>query len=172
MSDTENNDGENETPIGAIIMWGGQNNIPSGWMPCDGRIVEIGNYAELYDAIAHNFGTLPQSNDYDPSKQFFIPDLRGRFVRGVDNTPDKTPRDPDRETRTDMQSDQKVGAKVGSLQADEFKSHTHNYKMYAANHQSLGSGDHFGDGVEKTTPTGGSETRPKNAYLYYIIKAR
>ncbi len=163
-----------DVPIGTIVMWGGINNVPKGWLLCDGRVYEQSTYLNLWKIIAHNFGNSASSDSFDPATQFFVPDIRGRFIRGVDDTQEG--RDPDRESRVDSVSGAKVGQQVGSYQDEEFKSHTHSvqpsttvkevaflpttsvYEIRPFGHPTTGS-------------AGGSETRPCNIYLYFIIRA-
>ncbi len=153
-------------------MWGGINLPSPNWRVCNGDILYIHQYKELFKFIAHNFGNVNASSTYDPSKQFFLPDFRGRFIRGVDNTPNG--RDPDRTTRTDMQSGVKRGQEVGSLQNDDFKTHTHSnyYEPSGVGTAKIGLASGLGahHKIINTGNTGGKETRPINAYLYFIIK--
>lgn len=162
---TTNNYG---SPIGTIVMWGGFADIvPDGWLVCDGRICEQSTYNALYKVIGHNFGTTEPSQDYDPLTQFYIPDLRGRFIRGTDD--ENSARDPDRNQRIDMQSGLKYQG-VGSIQADQFRSHTHQYQGLVENGP-ICDGDYWTFGQLSTAAAGGNETRPINVYLYFIIKA-
>jgi hypothetical protein len=85
------------------------------------------------------------------------PDLRGAFIRGMYG--DQNGRD--------------VPRTLGSYQADEFKSHTHNSTWYAS--PGGGNGKLVGDSwtypkSNPTTPAGGPETRPKNVALIYCVK--
>ncbi len=162
-----------DVPIGTIVMWGGINNVPEGWLLCDGRVYEQSTYPNLWKIIVHNFGNPASSDSFDPATQFFIPDLRGRFIRGVDDTQEG--RDPDRESRVDSQSGAKVGQHVGSYQDEEFKSHTHRNEPSTAvrgelvETSSIAGLQPFGNTF--TSGAGGSETRPCNIYLYFIIRA-
>jgi hypothetical protein len=82
-----------------------------------------------------------------------VPDLRGEFVRGFDNG-----RGVD------------AGRTLLSTQADELKAHTHTYyRSYVAGN-AQGAGTFNGDQQTSTGSTGGSETRPRNVALMYIIK--
>src|ERR1043165_4026287 len=119
---------------GMIMMWGGTvENIPAGWLLCDGSSVSQSQYAGLYAAVGTNFGANP------PAGEFYIPDLRGRFVRGQD--PAGT-LDPDAAKRTDMQNDTLIaGPKVGSVQADAFQNHVHPYTMFPSVTGNIASGD-------------------------------
>lgn len=153
---------------GMIMMWGGSaSDIPAGWLPCDGRLLSQTQYAELYAAIGTSFGAQP------PAGQFYIPDLRGRFVRGQDAG---ASRDPDEASRTDMQNPNlTAGGSVGSVQADAFQNHVHPYMAFPATRGNIASGSYWAQGQENTStvdPTAyrtSSETRPVNVYLIYII---
>jgi microcystin-dependent protein len=154
---------------GMISMWSGTDeNVPEGWLVCDGSALSQSNYAALYAAIGTNFGANP------PTGQFYIPDLRGRFVRGQD--PNGT-LDPDSANRTDMQdTNTVVGATVGSVQADAFQNHVHPYTIFPAGSGAIASGNYWAQGpantgtVDPSSYRTSSETRPVNAYLIYIIK--
>ena len=150
-------------PIGTIIMWGGTDDTPGGWLLCDGSPASIKEYPELGQVLGATFGT-------GPTGKFLLPDLRGRFVRGVDSTPQGS-RDPDRDDRTDPITDDKVGPKVGSLQADELASHTHSYTQFPNGSGNMASGRYWDAQTADTGSTGGNETRPKNMYLNFLIKA-
>lgn len=54
-------------------------NIPAGWLPCHGSTVSRTTYARLFAAIGTTYG------DGDGSTTFKLPDLRGEFLRGLDN---------------------------------------------------------------------------------------
>jgi hypothetical protein len=159
-----------EFPAGTIIMFGGaKDNLPSGWYHCDGRKLPQDSFRDLFNAIGHSFGDVSESPDYDPNKEFFLPDLRGRFVRGVD---DGSGNDPDAATRTDMKDGKRVDSGVGSLQPDDFRSHQHEYSHIKDETPGKGivSGNYWSPGGDKTKPAGGKETRPVNAALYYLIR--
>ncbi len=57
--------------IGEIRIFGG-NFAPQGWAMCDGRILSIAQYSELYNLIGTTYGG-------DGQQSFGLPDLRGRF---------------------------------------------------------------------------------------------
>jgi hypothetical protein len=110
---------------------------------------------------------------------FNLPDLRGNFLRGVDAN---SGRDPDAATRFALLGGGQGGASVGSYQGDQFANHAHNYvDAYYSEAGGLGPqttiGSHstdYDNGIyqraQTTNFTGGNETRPKNAAVYYIIK--
>lgn len=83
-----------------------------------------------------------------------VPDLRGEFIRGWDHS-----RGID------------SGRQLGTSQTDEFKSHYHlygSYSNYGVGFQGPGT-INAGAGYA-TSYAGGSETRPRNVALMYIIK--
>jgi hypothetical protein len=78
----------------------------------------------------------------------------GRFIRGIDRGDPKV--DPDGERQ------------LGSLQNDQFKSHTHS--QTAPRPYNSGAGNHARAKPDSSTSTGsagGKETRPKNVALLY-----
>jgi microcystin-dependent protein len=143
---------EAAVPVGSITMHGA-NAAPSGWLECDGAAVSRATYAGLFAAIGTVFGVG------DGTTTFNVPDLRGEFVRGWD---DGRAVDPARA--------------FGSAQSDEFKAHVHSVQPPASNDDSASGLTSTGTGgAEIITPyntasTGGSETRPRNIALLFIIK--
>ena len=140
-------------PPGVILMYGAPT-APTGWLECDGSAVSRTTYADLFAIIGTTFGVG------DGSTTFNLPDLRGEFIRGWDHG-----RGVD------------SGREMGSGQGDAFKSHSHDYH---------GEGDYIG-GVRNLFTrigsqcaharrddllyaTGGTETRPRNVALMFIIK--
>lgn len=154
---------------GMITTWGGSDeNIPEGWLLCDGSNVSQTQYAALYSVVGTNFGANP------PAGEFYLPDLRGRFVRGQDP---QGRVDPDAANRTDMHTATQItGPTVGSLQADTFQNHVHPYTTFPAVSGNIASGSYWAQGpantgtVDASSYRTGTETRPVNAYLIYIIK--
>lgn len=64
-------------PVGSIIPFG-SNNIPTGYLMCDGSEVFKTDYADLYKVIGNSFGTSTDTT------KFKLPDLRNRFIQGAD----------------------------------------------------------------------------------------
>jgi microcystin-dependent protein len=152
-------------PAGTIIAYGGPV-VPSGWLLCDGSAVSRTMYANLFTAV----GTVSGSGD--GASTFNLPDLRGRFLRGVDGMAGN---DPDSASRTAAAPGGNVGNLVGSVEADSFASHTHLMNRSAAPWGPGGTSVSniaydSTSGSIATAATGGNETRPKNAYVNYIIK--
>lgn len=153
---------------GVIMMWAGQkNNIPAGWHVCDGTLLSQSQYSNLYAVIGDSFGASP------PSGQFYLPDLRGQFVRGVD---DDSGTDPDTDDRVDMQNSATAYSGVGSVQPCALESHTHSYQETTSTSDGSIDDAHAYHNSSQATgaPDGASvsdnETRPVNAYLYFIIR--
>ena len=149
--------------VGTISAYGGTS-APTGWLLCDGTSVSQTTYADLYAVIGCNFGCS--------GGNFNLPDLRGRFLRGRDGS---TGRDPDSGSRAAMNSGGNINDNVGSLQGDAFKSHRHAVSDTSANGVSPGMpwccGDTIGNSEYRySSYVGGSETRPVNAYVNWIVK--
>jgi microcystin-dependent protein len=170
-------------PIGTIMPYGGDLSKikKQGWLPCDGaeyKSTKGSEYYGLYEVIGTNFG-----GSKDRGK-FNVPDLRGRFVRGVDHG---TGRDPDTKNRAASKPGGNTGDNLGSVQDDAFQGHGHETNAISSS-------------AKKSTAMGGlswkintqanalvsraikdkdfddpkisNETRPKNVYVNWIIKAK
>lgn len=153
-------------PTGTILVFAGET-LPEGYLWCDGAPYIRNEYSDLFTAIGVSWGAG------DGSITFNVPDLRGYFLRGMDrdNGTGLANNDPDIANRTNINGTT-VGNVVGSYQVDELKSHNHTY--YGA-HSSAAYGTLvFTQGQsglsQAVSTTGGNETRPKNAYVNYIIK--
>lgn len=148
-------------PVGSIIAYGGTT-APVGWLFCDGTSVLRADYAALFAVIGTGFGSAD-------STHFNVPDLQGKFLRGVDGSAGV---DPDRSGRAALKTGGNSGNTVGSYQSDEFNSHFHGSQY---DNRTPGSIDNGSQGDEiggkgtiwtyPTTSTGGNETRPKNVYV-------
>ncbi len=158
-------------PIGTILPYGGlvDGNARGelqrqGWLICDGEEYSEEEYPELDNTIGVYYGTPSRP------RMFKVPDLRGRFVRGVDAG---AGRDPDVGARSGGHET----TKLGSVQEDELRSHAHSVPVRGSQHddgqpacghdQQLRTRDGY-----STRGTGGKETRPKNIYVNWIIKAK
>ena len=160
--------------VGTVSAYAGaSDNLPGGWLLCDGSEVSRDEYPRLFAAIGTAHG------GEDGATTFNLPDYRGMFLRGVDNGAGN---DPDGEGRS-----------VGSVQDHAVGTHGHEIEDPGHVHllrqrgaaSSAGSGGisatgrstSFSDpavtGITVTTPTGASvasETRPVNSAVNYIIK--
>lgn len=97
---------------------------------------------------------------------FGLPSVNGVFIRAWAHG---SINDPDRATRTDR-GDGTTGDNVGTLQPDEFKSHTHDTTADADGATGVNEFIVTGATVIPTGATGGNETRPINRYSHIIIK--
>jgi microcystin-dependent protein len=64
--------------IGAVVAYAGSS-APAGWLFCFGQNVSRMAYAQLFGVIGTTYGSG------DGSTTFGLPDLRGRFIAGLDN---------------------------------------------------------------------------------------
>jgi microcystin-dependent protein len=169
-------------PVGTVLMFAGEFDVSTvaslfnqGWLPCTGNSYQYitiePQYYPLFEVIGLSYG----GDEFN----FRVPDYRGLFVRGVSGT---SGRDPDAQSRLPAQPYDPIspggnsGNKVGSIQLSQFKSHTHNYHNFTrehkedniaiASHQCLKPGSH----TFEMSAYGGSESRPVNQYVNYIIK--
>lgn len=138
---------------GTVLPFAGAS-APSGWMLCAGQLLSRTTYAELFAVIGVTFGAG------DGSTTFKLPDLRGEFIRCLDNG-----RGVD------------TGRTLGSSHAQAVQAHDHQISpnAYYPTNQQFPSGNFAGvfqlPGSEfRTGQTGGAETRPRNIALNYIIK--
>lgn len=63
-------------PVGSVVYFAA-NNIPLGYLKCDGSLVAKATYPRLFDVIGYSYG--------GSGSLFKIPDLRGEFIRGFDD---------------------------------------------------------------------------------------
>jgi microcystin-dependent protein len=94
-------------PAGTILAYAGED-PPAGYLLCDGTEVLRDDYPALFGAIGTAWG-------FDTAFTFTLPDLRGRFLRGIDGTAGN---DPDANSRGAIHLGGNVGNAVGSLQED------------------------------------------------------
>lgn len=146
-------------------------------------------YAALFAVIGTNFGEGYGTNTFN------LPDLRGRFLRGLDETDPTNIRDADRDLRIASNPGGNVGNNIGSLQDDAIRNITATCRdgmhYNAAGRSSSGaitlgapsnalSGTTHSSALtvvrdtaifdaSNVVPTGG-DNRPKNVVVNYIIK--
>lgn len=136
-------------PSGAVSAFA-MDSAPTGWLKANGSAVSRTTYADLFTAIGTLYGVG------DGSTTFNIPDLRGEFIRGWDDS-----RGID------------SGRVFGSAQSDSVIAHSHSYSTYGVAGGGLYNTGSFGAQSPQTsgqTPAGGTETRPRNIALLYCIK--
>lgn len=164
-------------PVGTVIAFAGEN-PPSNYLTCDGALKKIEDYPDLYAAIGEAWGARV-------GEEFRLPNLQGQFLRGVSGESDA---DPDVNNRQafvyrDKAGNHVVGGndknQVGSYQSDAIQDHRH---IFWFNRNVGGGGpgrtgkdaydleDHVKE-VDPKSARVSSETRPKNAYVYFVIRA-
>ncbi|MEN7433419.1 tail fiber protein [Chromobacterium sp. TRC.1.1.SA] len=158
-------------PAGQIAYFA-SDKAPTGWLKCDGSYVPKASYASLYAAIQDRFPNPdPKRPNTDPNNLFCLPELRGEFIRSLDDG-----RGVD------------AGRLVGAPQAQSIEAHGHgintievfNTAAFIINDNSgdgVVSADNSGPGISNlrtgryfTERTGGGETRPRNVALLACIK--
>ncbi|HEX4417899.1 MAG TPA: phage tail protein [Kofleriaceae bacterium] len=175
--DDDDDDAPVGVPVGTVLPFAGELSqqvtplFAQGYLPCDGRQLAIGEYHELFLVIGYQYSASAGGGTFQ------LPDLQGYFLRGVDPA-GKT--DPDAQSRTRI--DGATGPVVGSVQSSAFQLHQHDYSpaspsgvTAAGNTGTVGAGTTATSAVAQdpsaATPlTSKAETRPINAYVYFIIK--
>jgi microcystin-dependent protein len=141
-----------ETIPSGSVLWFAASSAPTGYLKANGAAVSRSTYAALFSAVGTTFGSG------DGSTTFNVPDLRGEFLRGWDDS-----RGID------------TSRSFGSAQSDDFKSHNHSISPSTV----TGRGGAFSATAgsqplsEETLvigSTGGTETRPRNIALLACIK--
>lgn len=144
-------------PPGTVAAFAGSN-APAGWLKCAGQAVSRATYGALFAYIGTTYGAG------DGSTTFNVPDMRGEFVRGLDDG-----RGVD------------AGRAIGSAQAQAIESHSH--QVYGQDNNALTAGNSSDEVANVEAPgspnaffqratsnTGGTETRPRNVAMLYCIK--
>ena len=161
-------------PVGTILPFAGTT-PPPGFLICDGAPVSRTTYAGLFSVLGSAYG------NGDGSSTFHLPDLRGRFMRGVDGPAGN---DPDNATRTASNVGGNTGNNVGSMQTDKLSSHSHTLSVSGGGGNTTpstttaisGDATVWTNSVASINNTvsinsfGGNETRPKNVNVNFIIK--
>lgn len=163
-----------------------------GWLECAGQDLDPKDYPELYARIGETWGTSTRG------RSFFVPDLRGMFLRGWNNGATADP-DAGRRVAPDPKGSGVTGNNVGSYQPDALQTHTHKDKGHThpigdfsyrqdfnrggpighlentpgqKGNTDLGYAD-LGEPVELQVGSGtvraGVETRPKNVFVMFCI---
>lgn len=155
-------------PAGSVVAFAGAQ-APSGWILCDGAAVSRTTYSGLFAAIGTAWG------EGDASTTFNLPDMRGRFLRGADKG---AGRDPEAGSRAASAPGGNIGDRVGTSQGDQLRSHAHPYsgafttEPVVSGHPQGGTATPYtmwGYG-NTTSAVGGTENRPTNVTVNYIIK--
>lgn len=161
-------------PVGAIVAWPGPlSTLPEHWKLCNGEYLLSSAYPALLAVCQNYWGPYAGSG---VNQSFKLPDLRGMFLRGVNEDRVDDYQDPDRLSRISTSGNPN---EVGSTQDDQFQSHSHNLTKAVLVHKNAGVAPHedMDPGAwaafvkMSVSASGGNETRPKNAYVNWIVKA-
>ncbi len=169
----------NAQPLGTIMAYSldayvNRTSLESdGWWVCDGSRIKKSDCQSIFDQLVDIYGKADEDIAY-------LPDLRGMFLRGVHQGGDESASNSIVEGSKENRYHPKHSIKpldynsVGSLQNDTLKSHQHETNARSVGGPILGGGHPFSSlgPVANITPFGGTETRPKNAYVYWIIKVK
>ncbi|EJF87005.1 hypothetical protein ME1_01236 [Bartonella vinsonii subsp. arupensis OK-94-513] len=162
-------------PCGFIATFAMQE-MPNGWLLCDGAVYKRKDYPQLFKAIGDKWGK-------DSNTTFKVPDFRGMFLRGFDNGRGL---DSNRQFAKEQQDCIKSHEHVCTI--ERAGEHTHNFQYdgvgWSANdigrrnpsyhYQTItGTTQSAGAHTHKVTisPTGERETRPVNTTVVYAIKS-
>ena len=169
-------------PVGTILAHAA-NTPPSGFLECNGSNISRSTYATLFSTISTTFGVG------DGSSTFALPDLRGQFIRGWANTGSTDASRVFGSTQTDQNKNhthttdsttltggiRKIseGFLAGGSATGVFtKTSDGNNSVTGSSSTSPVGGVDF-DGTHTHTISssgGGTEARPTNLALMYIIK--
>ncbi|MCC6234815.1 MAG: tail fiber protein [Verrucomicrobiales bacterium] len=170
-------------PVGSLVAFAGAAaSVPEtqGWLLCDGREVEAAIYPELDRVLGSSWGRATAVG------RIRLPDLRGRFVRGVNAGAPGEDHDPEAASRRASAPGGDEGDRPGSYQEDAVGPHRHPL---------MGAGDAIGAGpagewvrffgtkvpddaapvvrnLAAIEPGEGVETRPRNVAVHWLIRAR
>lgn len=119
---------------------------PNGYLECNGQAVSRNTYNRLFSAIGTTYGAG------DGSTTFNVPDYRGQFLRGFDNT---SGTDLDAANRLDR-GDGTTGDAVGTKQSNATLTHSHTIDPPATNSNLAGDHSHSIDPPSTISNTTGS----------------
>lgn len=179
-----NNEKSGTIPIGSIIALVSLSS-PSNFLLCDGSSISRTTYSDLFTSLTNGTNTSP-CYGYETSTHFNLPDLRGKFIRGVDSGAGV---DISATSRAAQGTNGNTGDTIGSVQGYSTENNfntsstitvTHYHGVYTPGSvlndvlltQSLTS-------IDQTTTSGGdhthtisydNETRPINLFINYFIR--
>ena len=131
--------GGTSVPPGTVLAFAG-GTVPTGYLLCNAAAINRTTYAGLFAAIGTTYGAG------DGSTTFNLPELRGEFIRGLDNG-----RGVD------------SGRTLGSAQTDQMESHNHTFTgtaVAAHTHTGTTSSDAHTHTFSGTTVSAGAHTHP------------
>jgi len=173
----------NFLPAGCIIMWGTEE-IPDGWVRCDGKYYLRNEFKNCDNPPCPDFNDINDINDKDKDNYIYAPDLRGRFVIGEGQARGYNNNETRKHSGSTEFSTKYVLKGVGGweqhkLTIDEIPSHNHDHDIHRSSNDSCGSSNTFDCGAGgsksgvKISSTGGDEPHnnmPPYYVLIYIMK--
>ncbi|MGA1372514.1 MAG: tail fiber protein [Pseudomonadales bacterium] len=170
--------------VGEILPWMADI-IPPAYLPCEGQIVAISAYPDLFSVIGSKYNS---GTGADGISTFALPDLRGYFLRGGGNNSDGT----HNVTAIGGKQTQSTALPVNPFRVDGTTSnngtHAHDFQLKRVGSQGSGKNDYNPGGdqvgpIERTFDagahthtfgaqvTGGDvETRPASVAVRWIIR--
>ena len=141
-------------PAGAVMAFA-MVTPPVGWLECDGSLVSIASYANLYAAIGTTYGS--------GSGTFGLPSMKGKVPVGLDSS----------QVEFDVIGET-GGAKTHTLTTAQIPSHAHTLWAaltpgYDGVHAAVGYG-HDSGGPTVTTDAAGSGNAHNNLQPYIVLK--
>jgi len=170
-------------PVGTILAHAA-NTPPSGFLECNGSAISRSTYATLFSTISTTFGVG------DGSSTFALPDLRGQFIRGWANNGSTDASRVFGSTQTDQNKNHthttdstSLTGSVGNISQSYridgtasgvfTKGGNANARLFGNNGGEAQCGSFSMDATHSHTIAssgGGTEARPTNLALMYIIK--
>lgn len=169
---------DQKTPTSAV-MYFPRSSAPTGWLKANGALISRTAYANLYTVIGTTYG------EGDGFNTFALPDLRGEFIRGLDDN-----RGVDANRRLGSAQDSQNRAHTHTASSSSSGSHSHGYldvDPVTTSGTSIAAGNAhpgvWGRNNYRTTDSSGShshavsvmesgaiEARPRNIALLACIK--
>ena len=153
-------------PVGAIQIFAGSS-APDGYLLCQGQAISKTTYNLLWDLIGNTYLNGRQGG----TPNFYLPDLRGVFIRGAGLSTAYSPN--------------VTGGTLGQFQTHSVQDHYHKYslptdRITVGGSNSVSSNSVWDNSYSVSTTQGGvyddsgdllvAETRPANISMNYIIK--
>lgn len=148
------------------IGYFGMSSAPTGWLKCNGAAISRTTYSDLFAAISTTFGSGDGSTTFD------LPDLRGEFIRALDDGAGI-------DTGRTLASTQSYALEnfTGVFNSGQYYSYAYATGVFAASgnnaHRTYASGTNAGlqltiDASRQVNTS--TETRPRNVALLACIK--
>jgi len=116
-------DTRDNTPVGSIIAHGTAA-PPPGYLACAGQSLSRDEYPDLFAAIGTSWGSSSEANGAQrDGTRFNLPELSGRFLRGVN--PESDGADDDAGLRTGLFAGGNDGRNIGTYQGEQMFIHRH-----------------------------------------------